>query len=122
MTASPSLNSSDRDDRLESDVRGLVSATSRGLMLPILVKPGARSSAILGIHDGRLRIQVKALPVKGAANEAVIRFLATQLGLKRDTMEIVAGRSSRRKTLHITSGSRDDMVSILHTALISGRA
>ncbi|MBC7976099.1 MAG: YggU family protein [Myxococcales bacterium] len=67
----------------------------------ILVQPRASRAKIGPMHDGRIKIAVTAPPVDGEANAAVIELFAKQLGIARGDIEVVAGASSRRKTLRI---------------------
>ena len=47
--------------------------------------------------DGVLKIRVMAPAVDGAANVALIRLLADELGIARRDLQIVAGATSRQK-------------------------
>lgn len=47
--------------------------------------------------DGTLRVRVGAPAVEGAANNALIRLIADELGVARRDVRIVAGGSGRRK-------------------------
>ena len=67
----------------------------------ILVQPRASRAKIGPMHDGRIKISVTAPPVDGEANAAVIELVAQRLGVARGSVEVVAGQSSRRKTLRI---------------------
>jgi uncharacterized protein (TIGR00251 family) len=69
--------------------------------LDILVQPRASRAKIGPMHDGRLKIAVTAPPVDGEANAAVIELLARRLGIARGSIEVIAGASSRRKTVRI---------------------
>ena len=71
--------------------------------IDILVQPRASRAKIGPMHDGRLKIAVTAPPVDGEANAAVVELVAKQLGIARGSVEIVAGASSRRKTLRIAN-------------------
>jgi uncharacterized protein (TIGR00251 family) len=66
------------------------------------VTPGARCSELAGVADGRLRVRLAAPPVEGRANEALVRYLADLLGVRRDDVTVVAGGRSRRKLLRLT--------------------
>ncbi len=69
----------------------------------VKVQPKARRLAVLGTGtDGRLRIAVTAAPEDGKANRAVIDVLAKSLGVPARTIEVIAGATSREKTLRIT--------------------
>jgi len=73
--------------------------------IDILVQPRASRAKIGPRHDGRIKIAVTAPPVDGEANAAVIELVAKSLGIPRGAVEVIAGASSRRKTLRITGSS-----------------
>ena len=50
-----------------------------------------------GVVDGVLRAHVGAPAVEGAANNALIRMIAEELGVSRRDVRIVAGAQSRQK-------------------------
>jgi uncharacterized protein (TIGR00251 family) len=54
------------------------------------------------MRDDAVLIRLAAPPVDGAANQALIAFLAERLGLPARDIRIVAGETSRHKRLHIT--------------------
>lgn len=74
-------------------------------MLRVKVQPKASRDAVLGEQGGRVRIALTAPPVEGAANEALIRFLAGHLGLKRQQIAIQSGERGRDKTLLLSGAS-----------------
>jgi len=53
------------------------------------------------VVDGQLRARVTARPVDGAANEALIRLLAAELGVARGRITIVRGATARVKVVEI---------------------
>ena len=69
--------------------------------IDVLVQPRASRAKIGPRHDGRIKIAVTAPPVDGEANAAVIALLAKSLGIPKSAIAVVAGTSSRRKTLAI---------------------
>jgi len=71
--------------------------------IDILVQPRASRAKIGPMHDGRLKVAVTAPPVDGEANAAVIELVARQLGISRGSVVVIAGKSSRRKTLEIAN-------------------
>ena len=77
-----------------------------GIRLSVRVTPRARKSAVTGLvegADGRAALAVKlaAPPVDGAANDALIDFLAAELGIGRSSVQIVSGGKSRLKIVRI---------------------
>jgi uncharacterized protein (TIGR00251 family) len=69
--------------------------------LTLYVQPRGSRTEVVGLHGDAIKLRVAAPPVDGAANEAVIRFLADRLRVARTAVSITAGRSSRRKTVEI---------------------
>ena len=55
----------------------------------------------MGLHGDALRIRLAAPPVDGAANEALLRWVAGQLGLARSVVALARGDASKRKQLAI---------------------
>jgi uncharacterized protein (TIGR00251 family) len=71
------------------------------LLLPVLVRPGARRDEIVGVREGILTVAVSARPVEGKANAACRRLLADVLGLPVSRVEIIAGTNTRRKRIRL---------------------
>ena len=69
----------------------------------------------------RLRVAVRAPPVDGKANAAVIEAVAQALGVPKGAVEIVRGESGRRKTLRITGATRAALERALAIASRHGR-
>ena len=69
--------------------------------IDILVQPRSSRAKLGPMHDGRLKVAVTAPPVDGEANAAVVEVLAKALGVPRRQVEVIAGLSSRRKTVRI---------------------
>lgn len=67
--------------------------------LRLRVKPGSKRNAVLGVHDGALKLAVIARPERGKANRAVIKLLAAKLGVPPTAIDLVAGGSSPDKTV-----------------------
>jgi uncharacterized protein (TIGR00251 family) len=69
--------------------------------LRVHVQPRAQRDEIVGWHGERLKIRLTAPPVEGAANEALVKFLAKALGLRRSQVTVTHGHGSRDKTVAI---------------------
>ena len=54
-----------------------------------------------GVLDGVLRARVAAPPVEGAANEALLRLIADELGVPRRDVRLVAGAGGRTKVVEV---------------------
>lgn len=77
-----------------------------GTRLAVRITPKASRSAITGLAvdaEGRtaLGIRIAAPPVDGAANEAVIAFLAKALKLRKSALRIASGETARLKLIDL---------------------
>ncbi|MDX8441769.1 DUF167 family protein [Mesorhizobium australafricanum] len=77
-----------------------------GIDLYVRLTPKAALDRIDGVEtaaDGRshLKARVRAVPENGAANAALERMMAKALGVPGSSVSVVAGGTSRLKTLRI---------------------
>ena len=90
-------------DDVTSRAGGAVRHDRHGTVeLRVHVHPGARHAGIGGLHDGALRVRVRAAAERGRANEAVCAAVAEAFGLRARDVQVVAGRGGRRKTLALS--------------------
>jgi uncharacterized protein (TIGR00251 family) len=78
-----------------------ITAAGTGVRLRIRVQPRASSNEVAGAYGDQIRVRLTAPPVDGAANEALVGFLAGRLGVERASVRIVAGLSSRSKVVEV---------------------
>ncbi|MCC4294123.1 DUF167 domain-containing protein [Brevundimonas aurantiaca] len=74
--------------------------------LPIKLQPGASGDRIDGWDadpEGRpvLKVRVRARPVDGEANAALVKFLAKALGVSRSSVVLERGGQSRLKMIMV---------------------
>lgn len=69
--------------------------------LTVYCQPGAKQTQVAGWHDGKLKIQLKAPPVDGAANQALTAFMAELCHVAKSSVTLTHGHTSRTKRLHI---------------------
>jgi uncharacterized protein YggU (UPF0235/DUF167 family) len=69
------------------------------------------------LADGTIQIRVAAPPVDGAANAALLRFLADMLDVPRSWLSITSGASSRRKRVVIAGLAADELEIRLQAAV-----
>ncbi|MEK6531370.1 MAG: DUF167 domain-containing protein [Deltaproteobacteria bacterium] len=74
----------------------------KGLFIRIKVCPGARHNSVSGIINGYLKVSIKARAVEGAANKALVEFLANALVAKKSSLSISSGFSSRNKAVKVS--------------------
>ena len=70
--------------------------------LRIKVRPGAAKTAIKEImEDETIKIDVAALPIKGKANQELIKFLADEFAVLKNNVKIISGTGKRVKLIKI---------------------
>jgi uncharacterized protein len=80
-----------------------------GVRFRVRLQPRASRDEIAGVHDGALKIRLHAPPVDGAANEALVAFLADRLGVSRRGIRIVTGATSRTKMVEVEGVTSSDV-------------
>jgi uncharacterized protein (TIGR00251 family) len=93
---------------------------SRGVTLRVRVTARAKREGILGLHEGALRIAVRAVAERGQANRAVLEVLADRLGLPRSGLSIERGTARREKTIRISGIDAAELRRRLELAALSG--
>ena len=76
-------------------------------------QPGAKQTQLVGTHDGKPKIQLKAPPVDGEANKALIVFLAQRCGVPKSAISIEMGTSSRIKRVAVEGRSDAELQAAL---------
>ncbi len=87
------------------------------MKVQLRVQPGASRDQVGGAYDApdamRLRVKVTARAVDGAANAAVARVLAAALGLKPREVSLLAGHTSRNKTVEVPDSAAPQVARLL---------
>ncbi len=78
-----------------------------GVAFRVRVIPRAKRTEIVGVLNGALKVKLTAPPVEGAANKALVGFLAEALGVSARQVEILSGHTSRTKTVRVDGVSAD---------------
>jgi hypothetical protein len=73
-----------------------------GWLLELHVQPGAKITAAVGEHGGRLKLKIAAPAVDNKANAHLLAWLAAQLGVPKSTVRLVRGDTSRQKTVAVS--------------------
>ena len=79
------------------------------ITLDVRVIPRARKTECAGFRDTVLVIRVAAPPVEGAANDALVEFLSTQLHVPRRAVHTLSGDRGRRKRVAIDGVTREQV-------------
>ena len=77
------------------------------VVVDVRVIPRAKKTQLAGVREGAVLIRLAAPPVEGAANEALVAFLATILDLPRRNIRIISGEHARHKRVSIAGAHAD---------------
>jgi uncharacterized protein (TIGR00251 family) len=75
--------------------------TRRGIAIEVKVQPRSSQKGVDRVEGGVLRVRLTAPPAEGAANAQLIEVLSDTLGVRKSSINIVKGRSSRNKVVEI---------------------
>jgi len=73
------------------------------VIVAVHVMPNAPQTQAQGLHDGALRLRLKASPIDGKANQALVAWLARELKVPRTSIELIRGDTARRKQLRVAA-------------------
>ena len=81
--------------------RQILTDTPDGAVLRVHVQPRASRTESAGRYGDALKIRVSTPPIGGAANDELVRYLASALMMPRAAMCIGSGAGSRDKRILI---------------------
>lgn len=84
------------------------------VMFDVIVVPGAIQEEIQETKTGAVKILVKAPPVEGKANRAVVALVAKKLGVPKGRVSLVRGTRSRRKVVAVAGLAPEEVAAKLH--------
>ena len=67
----------------------------------IKAKPGAKEDKIERVDEANYIVYVKAPPIDGKANVAIIKLLANHFDVSQSLVEIISGHMARVKVVEI---------------------
>ena len=93
----------------------VIQETDGDVVFVAKVVPGSSGpTRICGLLDGMLKVKVSAAPQKGKANQCLLKFLAKELGLKKNVVSIISGKTSTVKHVQISGISADTLLKKLN--------
>jgi uncharacterized protein (TIGR00251 family) len=97
-----------------------VGRSARGVTFAVRVIPRAGRTGVAGTRGDALLVRLAAPPVEGAANEALVEFLAHAFDRPKRDVRIVSGQSSRDKRVAVDGLTSDAAARVL-SAILAGR-
>lgn len=93
-----------------------VKSGATGVRFSVHVQPRASRTEFAGVHGAALKVRLHAPPIDGAANDELINLIAKTLGVAKRSVRIVAGQSSRGKTVEVDGISAASVEALAHGA------
>lgn len=86
------------------DIKEIIEYSNNNGYLRIKVLPKSSKSEIVDILDDKtVKIRIKAVPEKWKANKELIRFLAWELEIWKENIEIISGKTDQVKLIRVNN-------------------
>ena len=79
----------------------MVQREEREARIAVRVQANARQNKVLSFKDGVLHLRIAAPPIKGKANQELIRFLSDILKVSKSHLSIEKGLTGKNKIIAI---------------------
>lgn len=96
-----------------SGLDNAIASHNEGAVLAVVVAPRSGKTGIDRIEADAVRIRVAAPPVDGAANTALLRYLADIFDRPKSSVRLIAGATGRRKRVLIAGRSPAEVAATL---------
>lgn len=80
-----------------------------GVRFRVHLTPRSSKEAVGGLYGDALKIKVKAPPVDGKANEALLKLLSKKIGVPAAKISIASGLTGRTKTIRVEGLGPDEV-------------
>lgn len=81
--------------------------------IAVHVQPNANQNEVVGFKGGVLQVRIAAPPVKGKANQELIKFLSSVLGVSKSNLTIEKGVTGKKKTVAIRGLGQEEVARLL---------
>ena len=79
------------------------------VLITVKIVPGSSRTESVGMHGQMYKIKIAAPPEKGKANKMLIIFLAEQLNIKKNAIQIKSGQTSPVKQVLLQGVTTQDV-------------
>ncbi len=104
----------------ESDLR--IRDTPQGAVFEVHVHPRAKSTAITGLLDGRVKLALASPPFDGRANTELQQFFARLFEVSRSAVQLVGGEHTHDKRVLIAERDRTAILTVIERELAVSKA
>jgi uncharacterized protein (TIGR00251 family) len=77
------------------------------------IQPNASQNKVVGFQGGVLQVRIAAPPVKGKANQELVKFLSSVLGVSKSNLTIEKGISGKKKIIAIRGLGQEQVARLL---------
>lgn len=81
------------------------SALPGAIRLAVQITPNAKKTEVTGWLDDVLKLRLRAQPIEGKANQALVEFIAKALKVPRTAVTITHGQTNKKKLIEVRSGT-----------------
>ena len=81
------------------DIKFNITKAEEGAAFAVHVVPKAAKNEVVGKHGDALKVNLTSNTVGGIANDTLVNFIANELSIKRENVEIAAGLTSAEKMI-----------------------
>ena len=79
----------------------------------VQVQPNASQNKVARFEDGVWYLRIAAPPVKGKANQELIKFLSNILGIGKGSLTIEKGMTSKKKIVVVNGLTQNQVLGLL---------
>jgi len=77
--------------------------------LEVSIQAGASQNKVINYENNVLKLKIAAPAMEGKANRKIIEFLSSMLGVKKTSIIVKSGKTSKHKILEINGISPDEI-------------
>jgi uncharacterized protein (TIGR00251 family) len=81
--------------------RPAIQEDAGGVIFTAKIVPGSSRTIVAGVLDDMIKVRVAAPPEKGKANQALVAYLADELGVKKNQIDILSGQTNPVKQVRV---------------------
>ena len=81
----------------------------KGVLITVKIVPGSSRTESAGMHGQMYKFKIAAPPEKGKANKMLVAFLAEELGIKKNAVQIKNGKTSCVKQVLLRGVTKQDV-------------
>ena len=83
------------------------------IRITVHVQPNASQNKVAGFKDGILQVSIVAPPIKGKANQELVKFLSSLLGVSKSSLSIEKGMTGKKKTIAVRGLGQEQVLRLL---------